>query len=97
MTTVAVNDTFGCPTAPLPLTRIQALQRAAELHRMYWPWTAIARAMGEYHGHYLSAASWRHSVHYMGWATHKRTLTPAKRDALDRLHESHRRARMGEA
>lgn len=53
-----VTDTAS--TAPLPLTRKQAMQRAYELraaHHLSYP--AISRVIGEYHGVWLSESVWR--------------------------------------
>lgn len=76
--------------APLPLTRIQAIHRAAEMKRRGWTWVAISRAMGEYHGHWLSADTWRMAAVTIGLEFPKRAMTPAKQAVLLQLHARNR-------
>jgi hypothetical protein len=88
-------DRFDIPptdTAPLPLSRSAALSHAAVLKRKGWAWTAIASAMGEYHGQWLSASSWRWMAVQAGLELPTRRMTPAKIEALRRVQEHNREA-----
>lgn len=55
------NDT-GYPGAPLPLTRHEAIMRAADLNSLGFDWPAVALAMDYYHGWPLRSQSWKDSV-----------------------------------
>jgi hypothetical protein len=78
--------------APLPITRMQALHKAADMKRKGWTWTAIAMAMGEYHGHWLCAGTWRTAVNSIGLVVPKREMTPAKWEVQQRAVASSARA-----
>jgi hypothetical protein len=79
------------PTASLPLTRGQALHQAARLKREGWTWTAISLAMGEYHGHRLSADTWANGVYrHPTLDAPKREMTPAKLAALQGMQAGRR-------
>jgi hypothetical protein len=53
---------LGSADAPLPLTRIEAIERARELNDLGFDWPAVTLSMGYYHGWYLTQGAWRQSV-----------------------------------
>lgn len=76
---------------PPPMSKAEALGRAAELKRTGWSWTAVAQAMTEYHGQEpWSGDSWRSAVVYAGLDVPRREMSPARIAHLERLNAPRR-------
>jgi hypothetical protein len=82
---------------PIPLTQPQAVHQAIRLHNKGWTWLHVSKVMGEYHGHWRSASSWKTLATATRVPVRRRVMSPAQRAAFERMQAARHGERVGEA